>query len=44
MEITKVETTVFEEATQQQAVNEIRELSELQLALVGGGIADVAIA
>ena len=44
MEITKVETVEFEKATQQQAVNEIRELSELQLALVGGGIADVVIA
>ncbi len=44
MEFTKVEMAVIEEATQQQAVNEIRELSELQLALVGGGIADVAIA
>jgi len=44
MEFTKVEMAVIEEAAQQQAVNEIRELSELQLALIGGGIADVVIA
>ena len=44
MEMTNVEMAVIEEAVQQQAVNEIRELGELQLALVGGGIADVAIA
>jgi len=44
MEITRVETVEFEKATQQQAVNEVCELSELQLTLVGGGIADVVFA
>ena len=44
MEFTKIEMTAVEETTQEVARNEIRELSELQLALIGGGIADVVVA
>ncbi len=43
MEFTKVEMAVIEEAVHQQAVIEILELCELQLALVGGGIADIVV-
>ncbi len=44
MELTKIEMTVVEETTQEAARNDIRELAELQLALVGGGIGDVLVA
>jgi hypothetical protein len=43
MEMTNVEMALIEEAVQQQAVSEILELCELQLALVGGGIADIVV-
>jgi hypothetical protein len=41
MEFTKTEMTVVEEAVQEVARNDIRELNDLQLALVGGGCAEV---
>ena len=43
MEFNKAEVTVVEEAIQEAAGNDIRELNDLQLALVGGGIGDVVI-
>jgi hypothetical protein len=43
MEFTKIEMTVVEEAVQECISNDIRELNELQLALVGGGIGDVLV-
>ncbi len=41
MEFAKSELNVIEEAIQEAARNDIRELNDLQLALVGGGIGDV---
>ena len=41
MEFAKTEMNVVEEAVQEAARNDIRELNDLQLALVGGGIGDV---
>ena len=41
MEFAKTEMTVVEDAVQEAARNELRELNDLQLALVGGGIGDV---
>jgi len=41
MEFAKTEMTVVEVAVQEAARNELRELNDLQLALVGGGIGDV---
>ena len=43
MEFNKAEVIVIEEAIQEAVSNDIRELNELQLALVGGGIGDVVI-
>ncbi len=43
MEFAKTEMNVIEETVQQAASNDIRELSDLQLALVGGGIGDVLV-
>ena len=43
MEITKTELVAVEEVAQEVAVAEIRELNELHLALVGGGMADVLV-
>ena len=43
MEFAKTEMTVIEETVQKAASNDIRELSDLQLALVGGGIGDVIV-
>ena len=43
MEITKSEMNAIEEINQGMAVAEIREVNELQLALVGGGMADVLV-
>jgi hypothetical protein len=43
MEHTKMEMLAIEEATKDAARAEIQELNELQLALVGGGIADVLV-
>ena len=43
MEFNKAEVTVVEVAIQEAVSNDIRELNELQLALVGGGIGDVVI-
>ena len=44
MEFAKSELNVIEEAIQEAARNDIRELNDLQLALVGGGIGDVILA
>ncbi len=41
VEFAKSELNVIEEAIQEAARNDIRELNDLQLALVGGGIGDV---
>jgi len=41
MEFSITEMTVAEDAVQEAARNELRELNDLQLALVGGGIGDV---
>jgi len=40
MERTKIEVSVVEYATKESPVKEIRELFDLELALIGGGIAD----
>ena len=44
MEFAKTEMTLVEEAAKEATQNDIRELNDLQLALVGGGIGDVIIA
>ena len=44
MEFTKVEVNVIEQIVNQATEIEVRELNELQLALVGGGIGDVVFA
>jgi hypothetical protein len=44
MEFAKNEIVAIEEAVNQAAEQEVRELSELQLALVGGGCGDVVFA
>ena len=41
MEINKIEVAVVEEAIKEAGEGQIRELQELQLALVGGGIGTV---
>jgi hypothetical protein len=41
MEFTKVEVTLIEQAVKENAEKEIRDLAELQLVLVGGGIGDI---
>ena len=41
MEINKTEITVLEQAVNENSEKEICQLSELQLALIGGGIGDV---
>lgn len=41
MEFSKVETKVIETAIDEAADNELRELGEMQLSLIGGGIGDV---
>ena len=41
MEFSTTEITVAKDAVQEAARNELRELNDLQLALVGGGIGDV---
>jgi hypothetical protein len=41
MEFANTEMAVVEETIQEAARNEIRELNDLQLALVGGGIGDI---
>jgi hypothetical protein len=43
MEFAKTEMTVIEEAVQEAGRSDIRELNDLQLALVGGGIGDVVV-
>lgn len=40
MEINKAEVRIIEEAIQQNAEKEIKELGDLQLALVGGGMGE----
>jgi hypothetical protein len=44
MELNKVEVAVIENAVQEANDLQLRLLSELQLAVVGGGIADVVVA
>jgi hypothetical protein len=44
MEFAKTELTLVEEATREAVQNDVRELNDLQLALVGGGIGDVIFA
>jgi hypothetical protein len=44
MEFAKTEIARVEEAVKEAAQHDIRELNDLQLALVGGGIGDVIIA
>jgi len=44
MEFAKTELSVIEETVQTAASNDIRELNDLQLALIGGGIGDVIVA
>jgi hypothetical protein len=44
MEFTKNEVVAIEEAVSQAAELEVRELNDLQLAMVGGGCADVSFA
>ncbi len=41
MEFTKTEIALVEEATKEASQQDVRELSDLQLALVGGGMGDV---
>ncbi len=41
MEFTKTEVNAVEETVQEATLSEIRELNDLQLALIGGGIGDV---
>ena len=41
MEITKIEFKAIEKVTEQVNDEAVRELAEIQLALVGGGIGDV---
>jgi hypothetical protein len=41
MEFTKVEVTLIEQTVKENAEKEIRDLAELQLVLVGGGIGDI---
>jgi hypothetical protein len=41
MEFNKTEVAVLEDAVSEAVENEIRDLKELQLALIGGGIGDV---
>ena len=41
MEFTKMEATVVEQVLSEVAESDVRQLSELQLALIGGGIGDV---
>ena len=43
MEFVKTEMTAIEETTHEATSNDICELNDLQLALVGGGIGDVVI-
>jgi len=42
MEFTKAEMNVIEDAINESVKKEIRELVDLELALIGGGIADPA--
>ena len=44
MEFAKTELNMIEETVQAAASNDIRELNDLQLALIGGGIGDVIVA
>ena len=44
MELTKIELNFIEETVQAAVSNDIRELNDLQLALIGGGIGDVIVA
>ena len=44
MEFVKLEIDRVEETSKQSAVLAVKELEELQLALVGGGMGDVVIA
>ena len=41
MEITKIEFNAVEKATEKASEEVMRELSDLQLTLIGGGIGDV---
>jgi hypothetical protein len=41
MEFTKTEVTSIEQTIKENAEKEIRDLTSLQLALIGGGIGDV---
>lgn len=43
MEVNKVEVTVLELAVAEAAESQLRELHDLQLALVGGGIGEVVV-
>lgn len=43
MELNKMEVAVVEQAIKEAAEGQIRELHELQLALVGGGIGTVIV-
>ena len=42
MEHTKIEVVVLQEATEAAADVQLRELNELQLALVGGGVGEIS--
>ena len=44
MEFAKTELNIIEETVQAAVNNDIRELNDLQLALIGGGIGDVIVA
>ena len=44
MEFTKQEVTVIAETINEISENQMRDLSDLQLALVGGGIGEVIVA
>jgi hypothetical protein len=41
VELTKIEVNVIQDAIKEAQEEQVRQLSDLQLALVGGGIADV---
>ena len=41
MELTKIEAAAIEQTLTEVAENQVHDLNELQLALVGGGIGDV---
>ena len=44
MELTQLEITIVEQTVNEMVEREFRDLSDLQLALIGGGIGEVIVA